>query len=83
MNLTKNAFHCFSCKAKGNVLDLVAAMEKCSVRDAAMKLHEWFSVISAAVLGEKKPSMGKNRGEFVIGTASACSSIGFKKSHSY
>ena len=24
----KNAFHCFSCQAKGNVLDLVAAMEK-------------------------------------------------------
>src|ERR1043166_8561253 len=27
-NTEKNAFHCFSCQAKGNVLDFVAAMEK-------------------------------------------------------
>ena len=26
-NTDKNAFHCFSCQAKGNVLDFVAAME--------------------------------------------------------
>src|SRR5450631_1755225 len=43
-SLTKNAFNCFSCKARGNVLDFVAAMEKCSVRDAALKLTEWFSI---------------------------------------
>src|SRR6202035_1174549 len=43
VNLSKNAFHCFSCKAHGNVLDFVAAMEKCSVRDAAIKLAEWFT----------------------------------------
>ena len=34
VSLSKNVFHCFSCKARGNVLDFVAAMEKCSVRDA-------------------------------------------------
>ena len=44
VNLTKNAFHCFSCKAKGNVLDFVAAMEKCSVRDAGGRLAEWFPI---------------------------------------
>jgi len=44
VNLAKNAFHCFSCKAHGNVLDFVAAMEKCSVRDAALKLAEWFTI---------------------------------------
>jgi DNA primase len=43
-NLSKNAFQCFSCKARGNVLDFVAAMEKCTVRDAAVKLADWFSV---------------------------------------
>src|SRR3990170_9048804 len=42
VNLSKGAFHCFSCHAKGNVLDLVAAMEQVSVRDAALKLQEWF-----------------------------------------
>jgi DNA primase len=44
VSLSKNAFHCFSCKARGNVLDFVAAMERCSVRDAALKLAEWFSI---------------------------------------
>jgi hypothetical protein len=46
VNLTKNAFQCFfsDCKARGNVLDFVAAMEGCSVRDAALKLASWFGV---------------------------------------
>jgi DNA primase len=44
VSLAKNAFQCFSCKARGNVLDFVAAMEKCSVREAALKLKDWFSV---------------------------------------
>lgn len=44
VNLTKNVFNCFDCKARGNVLDFVAAMEKCSVKDAALKLKEWFKV---------------------------------------
>ena len=29
-DLGKNVFHCFSCGAGGNVLDLVAHIEKCS-----------------------------------------------------
>ncbi|MDQ3819914.1 MAG: CHC2 zinc finger domain-containing protein [Acidobacteriota bacterium] len=44
VNLTKNVFNCFSCKARGNVLDFVATMENCSVKDAALKLKEWFNV---------------------------------------
>lgn len=44
INLSKNVFQCFSCKAKGNVLDFVAAMEHCSVREAALKLQSWFAV---------------------------------------
>jgi DNA primase len=43
-NTEKNAFQCFACHAKGNVLDFVAAMEQCSIRDAAMKLQEWFGI---------------------------------------
>ena len=41
-NLTKNIFRCFHCQAQGNVLDLVAAMEKCSLREAALRLQERF-----------------------------------------
>jgi DNA primase len=45
---SKNVFHCFSCEAKGNVLDFVASMEQCPVRDAAIKLQEWFAVAPPA-----------------------------------
>ena len=44
MSVEKNAFHCFSCGAKGNVLDFVAAMEKCSVRDAALTIQRWYQL---------------------------------------
>jgi DNA primase len=37
-NLTKNVFHCFACGAGGTVLDFVAAMDGCSLREAALKL---------------------------------------------
>src|SRR2546421_11430699 len=56
VSLTKNAFNCFSCKARGNVLDFVAAMEKCSVRDAALKLTEWFSISIPDQAGQEKRS---------------------------
>lgn len=54
VNVRKNAFKCFleSCEARGNVLDFVAAMENCSVRDAAFKLREWFKVGESAVEAE-------------------------------
>lgn len=60
VSLSKNAFQCFSCKARGNVLDFVAAMEQCSVREAAVKLQEWFAIpesatASAAPTGQAKP----------------------------
>jgi hypothetical protein len=46
VNVQKNAFKCFAraCAMRGNVLDLVAAMERCSVREAAIKLQEWFKI---------------------------------------
>ncbi len=54
----KNAWACHSgsCVASrggrtgGNVLDFVAAMERCSVRDAALKLQEWFAVAARPAL---------------------------------
>ncbi len=33
-------------KKGGNVLDFIAEMERCSIRDAALKLQDWFSVDS-------------------------------------
>ncbi len=39
IDIEKNVFHCFSCGAGGNVLDLVANMEQCSAREAALRLQ--------------------------------------------
>jgi len=52
VNTQKNAWACHvtSCvagrdgKKGGNVLDFVAVMEGCSIRDAALKLQNWFNV---------------------------------------
>jgi hypothetical protein len=57
VNTEKNAWACHSdsCVASrgghtgGNVLDFVAAMERCSLRDAALKIQDWFSVTATPV----------------------------------
>ena len=43
-SLGKNVFQCFACQAGGDVLDFVAAMERCSIRQAALCLQRWFSI---------------------------------------
>jgi hypothetical protein len=56
VNLSKNVFKCFVCGSRGNVLDFVATMEGCSVRDAALKLAEWFGVgESESIENEEQP----------------------------
>jgi DNA primase len=64
--LTKGVGGAWACQSKsciksrgrvgGNVLDFVAAMEQCSVRDAAIKLQMWFLVPAA---GESRGPVGK------------------------
>jgi DNA primase len=39
VNMARNVFHCFACGAGGTTLDFVAAMERCSLFDAARKLQ--------------------------------------------
>jgi DNA primase len=59
-SLSKNVFHCFACQAHGNVLDFVAAMEKCSIREAACKLQQWFGIaVSAAPARPEAGGAGK------------------------
>ena len=43
-DLRNHGFHCFSCQAHGSVLDLVAAMERCTIRQAARLLEDWFGM---------------------------------------
>lgn len=57
VNTEKNAWACHSdsCAAArsgrvgGNTLDFVAFMESCSIRDAALRLQNWFSVTAEVV----------------------------------
>ena len=60
-SLRRNVFHCFACQASGNVLDFVAAMEKCSVRQAALHLQRWFSpaVPSEPAVAWQQPALGR------------------------
>ena len=87
----KNVFHCFSCQAKGNILDLVAAMEKCSVRDAGLKLQQWFSLAIQGSGSNQRPrrrkknrrhgsqlARGKSRGEGRAKQASGLSAQGHR-----
>jgi len=64
-SLSKNVFHCFACDAKGNVLDLVAAMERCSIREAALKLQAWFGRPGVEPAVAARPAGMVERGELV------------------
>jgi len=46
VNLARNIFHCFACGAGGTVLDFVAAMEGCTLREAAEKLQAWATPVN-------------------------------------
>jgi len=55
-------------KRGGNILDFVAVMESCSVRDAAIKLSQWFSITSDGAAASEKtklvaPEKEESRGE--------------------
>jgi DNA primase len=76
VNSTKGAFHCFSCGKRGNILDFTAAMENCSVRDAAVKLVGWFSVPSTDA-GKGQVGEGKTTAA-VSATASEKAELGNK-----
>jgi DNA primase len=58
VDMAQQLFHCFSCGAGGTVLDLVAGVERCGVREAAAKLAAW-SVVPASNLGWEPTRCGK------------------------
>lgn len=70
VNTEKNAWACHSgsCattrggRLGGNVLDFVAFMESCSIRDAALRLQDWFSVTGETI---QRHVSGNSRGRTV------------------
>ena len=65
-NLSRNVFHCFACGAAGTVLDFVAAMEQCSLREAAMKLA-CFIALAPAPAGPKQLVTRKSNSSAPLG----------------
>ncbi len=64
VNTEKNAWACHSdsCAASrgglgGNVLDFVAWMENCSIREAALRLQHWFGLSTAPAVRPAAPSL--------------------------
>jgi DNA primase len=76
-DLGKNAFHCFSCGAGGNVLDLVAHLEQCSLREAAWKLQKWYLAVDFAV--PPRPELPK-RGQLVTKKRESNTALSFRLS---
>ena len=64
VHLTKNIFQCFACQAHGNVLGFVVAMEQCSIREAALRLQQWFG-IRAPGLRLYSAAAGRQKGKLV------------------
>jgi DNA primase len=59
VSISKNCWHCFSeCKRGGNILDFVARKEGISIREAAIRISEWFglSLEKPVRNGEPKPT---------------------------
>lgn len=71
VNLARNVFHCFACGAGGTVLDFVAAMEGCSLFDAAQRLQ--------SMTGSSTPlTLTPNRKELVTERRKVSSPLNFK-----
>ena len=67
VSVSKNCWNCFGdCKRGGNVLDFVSLMEGVTIREAAIRISDWFNVVSekpekrAAATEEKKPASSKD-----------------------
>src|SRR5437773_10140738 len=60
-------FHCFSCGAGGDVLDLVALLNQCTLQEAAWPLKDWFP--GAATGGEPPGRQRVRKGNISVNLA--------------
>ena len=63
INLTRNMFYCFGCRAKGNVIDFVSKYEDCSVKEAALRLDEWFFINRQAAAESREVGANSQKAE--------------------
>ncbi|MDQ3817613.1 MAG: CHC2 zinc finger domain-containing protein, partial [Acidobacteriota bacterium] len=65
VNLTRNAFYCFRCKAKGNQVDLVAALQGITFHEAALYLAGHFKVGESRQVAKPKAE-SEQRGQATV-----------------
>jgi len=77
----KNLYHCFSCDAKGNVIQFVQAMDKIPFPDAVQKLlalsPQPLAEISTNTVQEKQPEISSSEREKILSAfaAKACEEL--------
>ena len=60
VSVSKNCWNCFGdCKRGGNVLDFVSLMDGVTIREAAIRVSDWFNVVSEKP--EKKSSASEDK----------------------
>lgn len=45
VNLDKETFYCHACKKGGDIIKFVADSEGCTLKEAGLKIQEWFSYL--------------------------------------
>jgi DNA primase len=61
VDLGRKIFHCFSCGAGGDVLDLVAELSQCTLWEAARQLQDWFPGAAACADGTTRQRVTKGK----------------------
>jgi DNA primase len=66
VNLARSVFHCFACDAGGTVLDFVAAMEHCSLFEAAQRLEAMMASSAPPILTPNEKELVTEKRTFSV-----------------
>jgi DNA primase len=87
VNLKRSVFHCFACGAGGNQLDFAAALEGCSVREAALRLHQRYGLPDVGSTAPAGRPGSRREGKLVTkkreGNPALTFSLALNGAHSY
>ncbi len=79
VSVPKNCWHCFSeCQHGGNIIDFVALKEDCTIREAALRIAEWFDLPQDQE-PDSRSSGGATASSALVTAPGAYSSHGEKK----
>jgi DNA primase len=81
VDVRRKIFHCFSCGAGGDVLDLVALLNQCTLREAALQLKDW--LWGAATGGEQPTRQRVTKGNISVNPPLKFTLRGVDGGHAY